>query len=143
VNSPVLHKKEVYDSVDYPFQYDVAEVFITVDDPSAAKFSYYEFEVTPLGQIYDLRLDVTNGKRAAVDIAPVLTQARASQDEWSASFSIPLVRIGWDGDASRLRGNFFTIIGKTPRTYWSAFLPQQETPNFHKPEFFQPLFSCK
>ncbi len=143
VNSPVLHKKDVYDSNDYPFQYDVAEVFITVDDPSAAKFSYYEFEVTPLGQVYDLRLDVVNGKRAGVDIEPVVTSARASATEWSATFVIPMARIGWNGDVSRLRGNFFTIIGKSPRTYWSAFLPQQEKPNFHKPEFFQPLFDCK
>lgn len=143
VNSPVLHKKDVYDSNDYPFQYDVAEVFITVDDPKAKTFSYYEFEVTPLGQIYDLRLDVVNGKRTGVDIDPVVTQARASAKEWSATFEIPLARIGWNGDASKVRGNFFTIIGKSPRTYWSAFLPQQEKPNFHKPEFFQPLFDCK
>ena len=113
VNSPVLHKKDVYDSNDYPFQYDVAEVFITVDDPSAAKFSYYEFEVTPLGQVYDLRLNVVNGKRAGVDIEPVVTSARASATEWSATFVIPMARIGWNGDVSRLRGNFFTIIGNT------------------------------
>ena len=143
VNFPVLHKKDVYDSNDYPFQFDVAEVFITVDDPGSAKFSYYEFELTPLGQVYDLRLDVVNGKRTGVDIDPVVTQARASATEWSASFIIPLARIGWTGDASRVRGNFFTIMGKTPRTYWSAFLPQQQKPNFHKPEFFQPLFNCK
>lgn len=143
VNSSVLHKKDVYGPADYPFQYDVAEVFITVEDTSAARFSYFEFEVTPLGQIYDLRLDVVNGKRSGVDIEPVATQARYSDKEWSATFTIPLSRIGWNGDASKLRGNFFTIIGKTPRTYWSAFLPQQQKANFHKPEYFQPLFDCK
>ena len=143
VNTPVVHKKDVYGPKDYPFQYDVAEVFITVEDTSAARFSYYEFEVTPLGQVYDLRLDVVNGKRTGVDIEPVLTQAQYSATQWSAKFSIPLKRIGWTGDTSKLRGNFFTIIGKTPRTYWSAFLPPQEKANFHKPEFFQPLFNCK
>ncbi len=143
VNSPVLHKKEIYGPKDYPFQFDVAEVFITADDVKAQKFSYFEFEVTPLGQVYDLRLDVVDGKRQGVDIEPVITQARYAQNEWSASFSIPLSRIGWNGDSSQLRGNFFTIIGKTPRTYWSAFLPQQPKANFHKPEFFQLLFNCK
>jgi hypothetical protein len=143
VNSPVLHKKDVYNSNDYPFQYDVAEVFITADDTCSKTFSYYEFEVTPLGQVYDLRLDVVNGKRVGVDIEPVVTQARFSATAWSATFLIPLARIGWTGDSSKLRGNFFTIIGKSPRTYWSAFLPQQEKANFHKPEFFQPFFDCQ
>jgi hypothetical protein len=143
VNSPVLHKKDVYGPDDYPFEFDVAEVFITVDDVSAKTFSYYEFEVTPLGQVYDLRLDVTDGKRKGVDIGPITTEARFSSNEWSASFLIPLSRIGSNGDLSKLRGNFFTIIGKNPRTYWSAFLPQQQKANFHKPEFFQPLFDCK
>jgi hypothetical protein len=114
-----------------------------VDDPYSKTFSYYEFEVTPLGQVYDLRLDVVNGKRVGVDIEPVVTQARFSATEWSATFLIPLARIGWTGDSGKLRGNFFTIIGKSPRTYWSAFLPQQEKANFHKPEFFQPLFDCQ
>lgn len=143
VQAPVLHKKEVYESGDYPFEFDVAEVFITTEDTRSSKFSYYEFEVTPLGQVYDLRLDVTNGKRVGVDIAPVITEAQFSDKNWSARFSIPLERIGWNGDASKLRGNFFTIIGKSPRTYWSAFLPQQDKANFHKPEFFRPLFNCK
>jgi hypothetical protein len=143
VNSPVLHKKEVYGPNDYPFEFDVVEVFITAEDTSASRFSYYEFEVTPLGQVYDLRLDVVDGKRTGVNIAPVETQARFSATEWSASFSIPLTRIGWNNDLSQIRGNFFTIIGKEPRTYWSAFLPPQQKANFHKPEFFQPLFDCK
>lgn len=143
VTSPVLHKKDVYDADDYPFQFDVAEIFITTEDTSAKKFSYYEFEVTPLGQVYDLRLDVIDGKRKGVDIEPILTAARFSDKDWSASFSLPLSRIGWNGDPTSLRGNFFTIIGKNPRTYWSAFLPPQNKANFHKPEFFRPLFECK
>lgn len=143
VHSPVLHKKDVYQADDYPFEFDVAEVFITTEDTKAKKFSYYEFELTPLGQVYDLRLDVVDGKRKGVDIEPILTRARFSEKEWSASFSLPLHRIGWNGDPAKLRGNFFTIIGKSPRTYWSAFLPKQDKANFHKPEYFRPLFECK
>ena len=143
VNSPVLHSKDIYSSQDYPFQYDVAEVFLTMDDTSAPRFSYYEFEVTPLGQVYDLRLDVVNGERTGVDIEPIETTALFSSTDWSVSFSIPLDRIGGSIDISKLRGNFYTIIGKNPRSYWSAFLPQQEKANFHKPEFFQPLFDCQ
>lgn len=143
VNAPVMHKKDVYGADDYPFEFDVAEVFITTEDTGAKKFSYYEFELTPLGQVYDLRLDMVDGKRKGVDIEPILTRARFSEKDWSASFSLPLSRIGWNGDPTTLRANFYTIIGKNPRTYWSAFLPQQEKANFHKPEYFQPLFECK
>lgn len=143
VSSPVLHNKDIYEAGDYPFKFDVAEVFITTEDTSAKKFSYYEFELTPLGQVYDLRLDVVDGTRKGVDIEPILTAARFSDKDWSASFSLPLSRIGWDGDPTKLRANFYTIIGKNPRTYWSAFLPQQDKANFHKPEYFRPLFECK
>lgn len=143
VNAPVLHKKDVYGPNDYPFQYDVVEVFIAVNDPKEHKITYYEYEITPLNQVYNLRLDVVEGKRISTDLPKIDARAKVEGPRWSATLNIPLDSIGWNGDVSFLRGNFYAIIGKKPRTYWSAFLPPQTKANFHKPEFFQSLFDCQ
>lgn len=140
VNAPVLYKKDIYQAQDFPYMYDVAEVFIAVNDPKSDQITYYEYEITPLNQVYNLRLDVLNGKRHATDLPNIDAHAKVEASRWSASFNIPLDQIGWNGDVRFLRGNFYAILGNNPRTYWSAFLPQQQIADFHKPEFFKPLF---
>jgi hypothetical protein len=61
---------------------------------------------------------------------------------WTAELKIPLKPLDWDGDAKKIRGNFYSILGRAPRSYWSSFLPKARAPNFHQPQFFQPLLQC-
>lgn len=143
VNTPVLYKKEVYTpGIDYPYEFDVVEVFLTFDDVAASCFSYFEYELTPLGQTYHLRLDVKEGTRLSEELPKIPTQASMTDRSWEAHFRIPLESFGQTMDLAKLKGNFYAILGETPRTYWSSFLPQQNKANFHKPEFFKNLFEC-
>lgn len=147
VNTPVQHEKKNFIEGDYPFNYDVVEVFVAVNDPKDKAFAYYEFEITPNKQRFDVKVSVSeDGKKKSENNIDVGAQASAERTakSWSGSFSIPLEKLGWKGDANFVRGNFYAIIGKKPaRTYWSTFLPQQEKAQFHLPEYFKPLFECK
>lgn len=142
VDAPVVHQKKTFGPKDYPFQFDVVEIFVAVNDPKEKDFSYFEFELTPNKQTYDVRIDFINGKKQpAVEIQKnVEVGVSVSPKNWSGSFIIPLNELGWKGNPQFLRGNFYAIIGKAPRTYWSSFLPPQQKANFHKPEHFKPLF---
>lgn len=147
VNLPVLNAN-ADKSKGFPYQFDVVEVFVRVDDPKAKEFSYYEFEVTPHAQIFNVRVDVNSkGEKKFINGVDVGSYAEGSvakdKKSWSGSFRIPLDRLGWKGDKSFVQGNFFAILDKKPnKTFWSTYLPPQKTAAFHKPEFFQPLFTC-
>jgi hypothetical protein len=53
---------------------------------------------------------------------------------------IPLREYEWDGSAASIQGGLFAILGAAgARDYWSAFLPQQEKPDYHLPAWFRPL----
>jgi hypothetical protein len=62
---------------------------------------------------------------------------------WTAELKIPLKPLGWDGDPKNIRGNFYSILERAPRSYWSSFLPKAKKPNFHQPQFFQSLLQCE
>lgn len=143
ISVPVKHKKDVYTEKDYPFQFDVSEVFLTFDDVTQKRFSYFEYEVTPLNQTYQVRVDVAEGVRTSVELPDILSMAQTTPNSWETRLRIPLTLLGSQVDLEHLKGNFFAIIGKNPRTYWSTFLPPQKKPNFHKPEYFQKLFDCQ
>lgn len=147
VNTPVQHEKKKFGQGDYPFNYDVVEVFVAVNDPKDKAYAYYEFEITPNKQRFDVKINVAeNGKKTSESDIDVGAEATAERTDkrWSGMFSIPLEKLGWKGDLSFVRGNFYAIIGKKPnRTYWSTFLPQQDKAQFHLPEHFKPLFECK
>jgi hypothetical protein len=61
---------------------------------------------------------------------------------WNAELKIPLKSLGWDGNPEKIRGNFYSTLGKSPRSYWSTFLPKAKKPDFHQPQYFQSLLSC-
>jgi hypothetical protein len=53
---------------------------------------------------------------------------------------IPLKDLDWNGDPATIVGNAFAIIGTSgERRFYSAYLPQQQKPNFHQPSFFKPF----
>lgn len=140
VKIPVQYGKKKYGPKDYPFQFDVVEVFIAVGKTHETNLPYYEFELTPYNQTLEVKisdltkpfdLGITTGSEAI---------ATLTKTGWTGEFKIPLENLNWSGDAKDIRGNFFAIFGKSPRTYWSLYLEPQKKANFHKPEFFKPLF---
>lgn len=117
---------------------DVFEVFLSPEDPPRV---YYEFEVNPLGALFDARIESPEGRRETMraDVSwncPGFS-ARVSGREgrWSALLTIPLATMA-PGGARRWRANFYRVDRGTPDEY-SAWSPTgAEPPDFHRPERF-------
>jgi hypothetical protein len=120
------------------WDWDVVEVFLGTDPDQPEH--YYEFQLSPLGQYFELEIhkprvqvsrDFVSGFRHAVE---------TSGTKWTAHFELPLTRLGWKGPGSPIVGNVFAILGPPQaKTYWSLFLPAQDSPDFHLPGFFRSL----
>ncbi len=117
---------------------DVFEVFLA---PDGSPGVYYEFEVNPLGALFDARIESPDGRRetmrADVSWACSGFSARAGRREghWWALFRIPLAPLG-PGAAGGWRANFYRIDRGEPDEYsaWSPTLA--DPPDFHRPERF-------
>jgi len=119
---------------------DVFEVFLTPHDPPAV---YYEFEVNPLGALFDARVESPEGRRDSmrVDVGWSCPGFRARvarrSDRWSARLVIPLAPLG-GARAAAWRANFYRIDrgGGSPDEY-SAWSPTgANPPDFHRPDRF-------
>ena len=140
VSAPSLNAKKVLSQNEYPYQFDVVEVFVTFSDGG---FPYYEFEVSPYNQTFQVRIVSAKQHREGVDLGLTST-ANIMPGGWNAELKIPLKPLGWDGDPTKLRGNFYSIVGQgRERSFWSAFLPKAVKANFHQPQYFKPLLSCR
>ena len=131
---------------------DVVELFLTISDEC-----YYEFQLSPLGQFFELRIFEPRkrfdrsfhcaGARFSAEYpgAAMISEAPMGVGApvfWKGRMEIPLNELGWDGDLKKLRGNVFAILGSSEKkTYWSLFLPKQAEPDFHRPEYFKPLLT--
>jgi hypothetical protein len=122
----------------YPYMFDVVELFVTFSETG---FPYFEFEVSPFNQTLQVRIVSHARRQEGVDLGLASSVTMAPQG-WTAQMQVPLKPLGWDGDVSKIRGNFYSILERSPRSYWSAFLPEAKTANFHQPQFFQPLLPC-
>ncbi len=143
VRSPRIRANEAFGrerSQEGLWDWDVVELFLSVNG-SPSGLPYHEFQVSPLDQFFELKV-LEPRRRVDRGFASGFRHS-ARQDGaggWSATLSIPLDRLGWGGDPGALRGGFFSILGEPgKKTYWSLFLPPQETPDFHLPELFAPL----
>lgn len=128
---------------EYPYQRDVVELFISVSG-KANGTPYYEFELSPLDQTFEVRID--DLKKPFVDNIKmgIDHEAVRTADGWNGRIDIPLRNLGWDGDPAKIIGNAYAIQGIKPnRSYWTLSIPPQAKPNFHKPEFFKPLVPCR
>jgi len=141
VTSPSLNAGRVLGPGQYPYMFDVVELFVTF---SEAGFPYFEFEVSPYNQTFQVKIPGGGQPRQeGVDLGLGSTAA-VRQGGWTAELKIPLKPLGWDGDPKKIRGNFYSILGRgSTRSYWSTFLPKAKTANFHQPQFFQPLLQCE
>jgi hypothetical protein len=139
VSAPLLNAKKVLAPGEYPYQFDVVELFVTFSDSG---FPYFEFEVSPYNQTFQVRIVSVKQQQEGVDLGLTST-ATIVTGGWTAELKIPLKPLGWDGDPAKIRGNFYSILGPKPkRSYWSAFQPKAAKANFHQPQYFKPLPSC-
>jgi hypothetical protein len=139
VSAPTLNAKKVLGPNEYPYQFDVVELFVTFSDSG---FPYYEFEVSPYNQTFQVRIVSAKQHEEGVDLGSTSTATMVTGG-WNAELAVPLKSLGWDGDPSKIRGNLFSILGQgRARSYWSASLPKAAKANFHQPQYFQPLPSC-
>ena len=117
---------------------DVFEVFLTPRDPPTV---YYEFEVNPLGALFDARIQSPDGRRQTMkaDVSwncpGFSARVRRRKDRWSAVLTIPLAPLGGEETAA-WRANFYRIDRGDPDEY-SAWSPTgADPPDFHLPERF-------
>ncbi len=129
----------------YPYMFDVAEVFVSAE----GGVPYYEFELSPFDQTFEVRIHYAAAAQPGaepklafqngVDVGLEHKAVRTASG-WTADFGIPLERIGWQGDPAKITGNAFVILGRNPaRRFFSRSLPVQDKANFHQPQFFRPL----
>ncbi|HKA35620.1 MAG TPA: carbohydrate-binding family 9-like protein [Thermoanaerobaculia bacterium] len=117
---------------------DVFEVFLSPLDPPAV---YYEFEVNPLGALFDARVESREGRRATMradvswDCPGFSARVRRRAARWSALLKIPLAPMGGER-SDTWRANFFRIDrGETDEyTAWSPTMA--DPPDFHVPAKF-------
>jgi hypothetical protein len=140
VSSPSLNARKTLGPQQHPYMFDVVELFVTFSETG---FPYFEFEVSPFNQTFQVRIvSRTEAHQEGVDLG-LLSTATIVPGGWSAELKIPLKPLGWHGDPNAVRGNFYSILGRAPRSYWSSFLPKAKKPDFHQPRFFRPLLPCE
>ncbi|HLN92805.1 MAG TPA: carbohydrate-binding family 9-like protein, partial [Thermoanaerobaculia bacterium] len=115
---------------------DVFEVFVTPLDPPVV---YFEFEVNPLGTLFDARVTSPDLARATmnVDVAWNLPGLRATSRVrpglWSATLTIPIAPLLGDAHGRReWRANFYRV-DRGERDEFSAWSPTGKEPaDFHE-----------
>lgn len=120
---------------------DVFEVFLASEDPPRV---YYEFEVNPIGALFDARVEspaLTRSSRrvdAAWNCPGLEARVTVRPERWSAFLKIPLAP--WCGAPARLRANFYRIDrgeGASQPDEFTAWSPTLASPpDFHRPERF-------
>jgi hypothetical protein len=117
---------------------DVFEVFLS---PDGSPGVYYEFEVNPLGTLFDARIESPQGRRETMraDVSwncpGFAARAGRREDHWWARFQIPLAPLSPEA-AVHWRANFYRIDRGEPDEY-SAWSPTfAEPPDFHRPDRF-------
>lgn len=122
---------------------EVVELFLAPGEADPAE--YLEFEVNPLGTIFDARVANPHGRRESMVVDPswnaaglVATVARPSPQAWRVDLVIPWIDL-FPGPLPRVwRANMFRI--ERPRggdSEFSCWVPTfVDPPDFHKPAHF-------
>jgi len=118
---------------------DVFEVFLSPEEPAR---TYFEFEVNPLGALFDARVESPSlgrdGMRVATEWSCDGFSARVAvrPGRWSASIRIPLTPLCGKTRPERWRANFYRVDRGAEDEY-SAWSPTGvKPPDFHVPEKF-------
>ena len=118
---------------------DVFEIFLSPEDPPR---HYFEFEVNPLGTLFDARVASPDLSRETMRVETAWDcagfEARVSRGprRWSASLRIPLQELCAGPVPARWRANFYRI-DRGGADEFSAWSPTFADPaDFHVPERF-------
>ena len=119
---------------------DVYEVFVTPVDPPT---TYFEFEINPLGAIFDARVTSPDLVRATMNVdvawnlAGLRSSSRVSAGRWSAVLKIPLSPLLEDAPRPRQwRANFYRV-DRGAADEFSAWSPIRRAPaDFHEARRF-------
>ena len=119
---------------------DVCEVFLAPGGD--APRLYFEFEVNPLGAIFDARVESPERVRASMrvdtawDCPGLAARASVREGRWSAALTIPLAPLCGGEIPLVWRANFYRIDRGNPDEHsaWSPTLA--DPPDFHVPERF-------
>lgn len=118
---------------------DVFEIFLSPAEPPR---TYFEFEVSPLGTLFDARIESPNLSRQDMRVATdwdcdgFSARVAVRPGRWSASIRIPLAPLCAGSPPERWRANFYRI-DRGSRDEFSAWSPTfVDPPDFHVPERF-------
>ncbi len=118
---------------------DVFEIFLSPEDPAR---TYFEFEVNPLGTLFDARVESPNLRREGMRVATewdcdgFSARVTVRPARWSATIRIPLAPLCGGAPPPRWRANFYRI-DRGPRDEYSAWAPAlSDPPDFHVPDRF-------
>jgi hypothetical protein len=119
------------------WDWDVVELFVAPGG-AANPLPYYEFQVSPLGQYFELEIFSPRKLQNRNFVSGLERSATKTPDGWQAWLKIP--RDSLPSSPAPVIGGVFAILG-TPgaREYWSLFQSPTEHPDFHLPEQFQML----
>jgi hypothetical protein len=121
---------------------DVFEVFLAAEDPP---HFYWEFEVNPLGTVFDASIQSPRLFRPTIcldvawDCAGFRATVRRTERSWSARLQIPLRPLCGDTVPRAWRANFFRV-DRGPSDEFSAWSPVfRDPPDFHDARRFGTL----
>ncbi len=122
---------------------DVFEAFVTPLDPP---HTYYEFEVNPIGTLFDAAILSPRLERPTIcvdvlwDCPGYRALVRRETGSWSAALTIPLAPLFTGASPPRAwRANFFRV-DRGERTEYSAWSPlYRDPPDFHDAKRFGTL----
>lgn len=110
---------------------DVVEIFIA--EPGT-HLPYYEFQISPLGQYFELEI-LEPRKKINRDYRSggKWSAKRVGDDAWDALFRIP-----WK--TPQILCNVFAVLGESAeKRHLGLFTPPQAEPDFHLPEYFSEI----
>ncbi len=121
---------------------DVFEVFLSPHDPPNV---YYEFEVNPLGALFDARIESPKLRRPTIcvdvawDCPGFRARVRRRAGSWSARLRIPLAPLAAGETPAKWRANFFRV-DRGRQDEFLAWSPVGSPVDFHRADRFGTLW---
>jgi hypothetical protein len=119
------------------WNHDVVEAFLQLrihkDDIHAP---YLEIQVSPLNQPFALIITEPRKKFFAPPKLEFQTESLVDGKIWRSRMEVVLPE---EIKGTHLYGGFFACLEQNPREFYALELNPEETPDFHRPELFQPL----
>jgi len=137
IKGAALKRKPKLGPGEYPYQFEVTELFLSVD----GGLPYYELELTPYGDTLQMMIKDPKHLNVPTINVGIETKTNRTSEGFTTELIVPLDHLHWQGDVSKIVGNAFAILGAKPnrRFYSMNPLPPQKKPNFHVPEAFGTL----